>query len=177
MRRSASAGRRGFTLIEVVVALTIMAIGAAVAIPAFLSLVREDDLTSATRTVERLFRIARDSAIHGGTPVTVVMDSATGYVWLDTPPLVGGEVWASEWEENLSLFGSTSFLPPDDVSLETFGTILPIPAGVRLEISKARARFTFSPSGQAFADSLVLASVLGRRTVTLDSWTGDVVVR
>jgi len=81
--------RRGFTLVELVLVFAILAAGTAVAVPAFLGLVRQDDLTRATSTVRDLFRVARDSAIAGGTPVAVVVASVSGLVWLDTPPPVG----------------------------------------------------------------------------------------
>jgi prepilin-type N-terminal cleavage/methylation domain-containing protein len=132
----------GFSLVEMIVVLGIVSLSAAVAVPAFREWAREDDLTIATRRVEALFRVARDSAIRGGMPVTVVIDSVTSLVWVDTAK----------------------------VGIE-------LPSTVRLELSAARARFTFAPGGAAFADSLVLRTPLARRLVTLDPWTSDVVVR
>lgn len=136
----------------------ILALGTALAVPAFLSLVQDDDLTRATRAVESLFRIARDSAIAGGRPVTVVIDSVTGSVWLDVVRRPG---------EGLE---GVDEGPLDVASLD-------LPGAVRFEVPAARTRFTFAPSGQAFGEHVLLASPLGRRVVTLDRWTGDVVVR
>ena len=79
----------GFTLIEVVMALFIVSLAVAGAVPAYRSLGEVDDLTQATRRVETLFRLARDSAIRSGLPVTVVIDSIDGLVWIDTVEPLG----------------------------------------------------------------------------------------
>jgi hypothetical protein len=151
-------------------------------------------LTIATRPLRNVCKIARDSAIAGGTPVTVVVDSISGLVWLDTPPRVGEASWAaaqaaaspsSLFESGTSgpvAFGSGSSTLQggrfvDANSITTFGTELNLPGSVRMVVPSARARFTFSPGGQAFSDSLVLIAPSGRRTVTLDIGTGDVRVR
>lgn len=152
------ARRRGFTLVEMVMAFGILALGTALAVPAFMRMVQEDDLTRATRSVESLFRIARDSAIAAGRPVTVVVDSVSGLVWLDVPRRPGEE-----------LEGALT-RPLDVASLELPGT-------VRMEVPAARTRFTFAASGQAFGEHILLSSPLGSRLVTLDRWTGDVLLR
>jgi len=70
--------RAGITLLELVAALLIISLAVGVAVPAFLSLGRTDDLTAATRRVETLFRLARDSAISSGllARVRAVQDRA-----------------------------------------------------------------------------------------------------
>jgi len=173
-------GRRGITLLELVMALAIISLAVAVAVPAFLSLSREDDLTKATRRVETLFRLARDSAISSGLPVTVVIDSVTELVWVDTPKriLLGSqapvEVSISLFEEadvetNLALLGGADAL----VALEP-GQDLGLPDGVAMELPRARSRFTFEPTGAALADTLLLTGPFGVRAVSIDPWTGDV---
>ena len=173
-------GRRtGMTLLELTVALLILSLAVAVAVPAFLSLGREDDLTRATRRVETLFRLARDSAIHSGLPVTVVLDSVTGLVWVDTPrrPRLGSE---NQPEEDVSLFDdptwdmAAALVGGDEVDVLEPGAPIGIPPAIRLELPRARTRFTFEPSGAALADTLVLVGPLGARVVTVDPWTGDV---
>jgi prepilin-type N-terminal cleavage/methylation domain-containing protein len=175
-RRSANSG---FTLIEVAVVLGILALMAAVAVPAFRALVQEDDMTAATHRVEALFRLARDSAIRGGQPVTVVVDSVSGNVWLDTPTRtsVAADTVPRAAGSSLRLGsgingGGMDGRAANDVPVMQ-GESLELPPAVRLELTRARARFTFAPGGSAFADSLVLRTVLESRTITVDRWTGD----
>jgi prepilin-type N-terminal cleavage/methylation domain-containing protein len=174
--------RRGFTLVEVVVVLGILALVAAFTVPAFLRDVEPDDMTRAERRVEALFRLARDSAIRGGVPVTVVIDSVSGRVWLDVPPspsvidsltdlaTIAG-VGTIGVGTRISLGGKTR-----DEAVDV-GESLELPQSIRLHLSRARARFTFSPGGSAFADSLVLFGRSDSVLVTVDPWTADAVFR
>jgi len=173
--------RRGFTLLEVVIVMLILAIMSAVAVPAFKSLFEEDDLTSATHRVEALFRLARDSAIRGGQPVTVVIDSVSGFIWLDTPNVIpASDTATAAWSE-ASAFGR---LPGgalaagvgDPKEYVRPGEPLGLPSSVELVLTRARARFTFAPGGSAFADTLVLRTGLEARVVTVNRWTGDAIV-
>jgi len=181
-RRSVrSSAEDGFTLIEMAVVVIVLAVGAAVAVPAWRAGAVPDDITRATAVVDDLFRIARDSAIASGRAVTVVVDSVTSSVWMEVEPRPGG-------------FGFDAPVAPERVAGEVRGTAalhrrsrfdptpigatrLPLPESIRLEVPRARSRFTFSPGGQAFSDSLVLSGISGRRTLTLDLGTGDVVSR
>ncbi len=164
-------------------ALTIIALAVAVAVPAFLGLGRQDDLTLATRRVETLFRLARDSAISSGLPVTVVIDSVSELVWIDTPKRIhlGSQ---PDTEAPVSLFDEEK----DELSLGLLGGkgilegLVPgepigLPKGVRMELPRARSRFTFEPTGAALADTLLLTGAFGVRAVSIDPWTGDVRVR
>ena len=54
------------------------------------------------------------------------------------------------------------------------GEPLGLPDGVRMELPRARARFTFEPTGAALADTLLLTGPFGVRAVSIDAWTGDV---
>jgi prepilin-type N-terminal cleavage/methylation domain-containing protein len=175
--------RRGITLLELVVALLIISLAVAVAVPAFLNLGREDDLALATRRVETLFRLARDSAISSGLPVTVVIDSVTELVWIDTPKriLLGSQTPAqaplslfddSDANTNLALLGGERVLE----GLKP-GEPLGLPDGVAMELPRARTRFTFQPTGAALADTMLLTGSFGIRAVSIDPWTGDVRVR
>ena len=46
-----------------------------------------------------------------------------------------------------------------------------------MELPRARARFTFEPTGAALADTLLLSGPFATRVVTVNPWTGDVTVR
>ncbi len=185
MRTGRRASRRtgglaGITLLELVMALTIIALAVGVAVPAFLGLARRDDLTMATQRVQTLFRLARDSAISSGLAVTVVIDSVSELVWIDTPTRIRlGSIDVPE--APVSLFDDST--DPIDLALlggqEILEALVPgeplgLPEGVRMELPRARARFTFEPTGAALADTLLLTGSFGVRAVTIDAWTGDV---
>ncbi len=190
--RLGAGSRRGITLLELVVALLIISLAVAVAVPAYLNLGRQDDLARATRRVETLFRLARDSAIRSGLPVTVVIDSVAGLVWMDTPLRIQlgsqdePEPRPSLFDRRPGEFGASSgdaaatlaFLGGERAMEEVKpGEPLGLPPGVRMELPRARARFTFQPSGGALADTLLLTGAFGVRVVTIDPWTGDVRIR
>lgn len=178
--RSAFRRREGITLLELVMALTIISLAVAVAVPAFLSLGRRDELTRASQRVQALFRLARDSAISSGLPVTVVIDSVSELVWIDTPKRIQLGSQAGP-EAPVSLFDDTTeavdlaLLGGEEI-LEALvpGQPIGLPEGVRMELPRARARFTFEPTGAALADTLLLTGPFGIRAVTIDAWTGDV---
>ena len=167
--------RSGFTLVEVGVVLVILSLMAAVAVPAFRRMVQPDELRDAVGRVEALFRLARDSAITSGRAVTVVIDSVTGHVWLDSPRESADSLLPPERYDPFSPAFRLSALPRREEAVDT-GQALDLPPSVRLELSHARAKFTFEPGGNAFADSLVLRTSTAAVLVTADYWTGDAVV-
>jgi prepilin-type N-terminal cleavage/methylation domain-containing protein len=162
MMSSRSGNRPAFTLVELTVVLIILALMGALAVPAFQRWVQEDDVTVAIRRVEALFKIARDSAVNSGTPVTVWIDSATSNVWL----VSAAPDTASVDSVRQRRAGEVALTP---------GEPMPLPEAVHIELTKARARFRFAASGAVFADSLVLRTVTDSLLITLNPWTGDVV--
>ena len=164
MTRHKRHNRSGFTIIELIVVMVILAVMTSLAVPAFRSWVDEDDLTVATRRIDTLFRLARDSAVRSGTPMTVWIDSASARVWL--VPVI---------------LDSAATAPPvtragrSEVTALGAGEDIGFPASIHLQLSRARASFRFAPSGAVFADTLVLATAAASRRITLNPWTGDVV--
>lgn len=159
--------RGGFTLVEMVVVLLILAVAAAVTVPALLEPRQEEELDAATRRIETLFRLARDSAARAGVPVTLTVDSVTGGVWLE-PERVRSDVV----ERATSL---TSRLQPPRSGASMAGPAgesLELPATVRLELTAARARFTFAHGGASFGDTVLLRRGAAVRVITLDPWSG-----
>jgi prepilin-type N-terminal cleavage/methylation domain-containing protein len=157
-----SGNENGFTLVEMTVVILILAVMGAVAVPAFRNWVQEDDLTVATRRVESLFKLARDSAVYSGSSITVWIDSTTSSVWL-----------VGEGADTAAVDTIRS-RRPGEITV-TPGESLELPPGVRIELTHARARFRFAASGAVFADSLTLVTPYGSRLLTLNTWTGDVV--
>jgi prepilin-type N-terminal cleavage/methylation domain-containing protein len=180
-------GRRGFTLIEILVSLLILAVMGAVVAPAFLSERDPPDMVDAEGRLDALFRMARDSAVRSATPVTLVLDSASGLVWLDARGRLSAELppapdAASEGALRTDgAFGGGSTLGRTNLGGAT-GTRLPgqgepldLPASVSMELFQARAHFTFSPSGAVAGDSILLRGPSGEiRFLTLDPWSGRV---
>jgi type II secretion system protein H len=84
-------GRRGFTLLEVMVVLLILSVLGVVAVPALQGPPREPALDEGAGRVEALFRMARNEAVRSGRAVTVVLDSTSALAWVDTRDRVDGE--------------------------------------------------------------------------------------
>lgn len=171
--------RSGFTLIEIIVVLAIVAISAGLAAPAFRSLFQRDDLSEATHTFETLFAFARDSAIHSGIPVTVLVDSASGKVWLDSPaPDIDPDTMPQAAPGGAIGSQTMRAMRPGTQRMDEVddGEPLDLPASVRIELTRARAKFTFEPGGLAFSDTLVLRTTTGQHVLVLNRWTGDVIV-
>lgn len=189
--------RPGFTIIEVVVVMLILTVATAITIPALLPPPADDDLTAATRKIDLLFGIARDSAARSGGYVTVMIDSATGGVWLLSDADPDGSfapTSGSFGARRTSQSGSTA--DRDGVSAMSRGADvrgritnvagadrdsragepLDLPSSVRLELSKARAQFRFSATGAAYADSLLLRTSSGTHLVTIDPWNGHAIL-
>jgi prepilin-type N-terminal cleavage/methylation domain-containing protein len=178
---SGARARAGFTLLEIMAVLVIIAFASALAVPAFRKFVNEDDMTKATRRIEALFRVARDSAVRSGTPVTVVIDSVSNKVWFDvaTPAVLDSE-YAQPGEASSSNRSVTMGRGPR-LSVSAADHVVPgedlgLPESVTLQVTRARARFEFAPSGAAFPDTLFLRWTLGERAITVHRWTGDVLV-
>lgn len=189
----AGAARRspaGWTLIELVVTLLVLALGAAVALPAFRSLGGEEDgLVVATRRVGALLTLARDSAIRAGVQVTVVIDSVDARVWIDARE-PEGTVWEAPETSGAGLARSGLASTRLTVTPLRAGAtrsardaarpadaVLELPAGVQLVLPTARARFTFQPSGAFDGDSVVLRRGAEARIIAPSPWNGDVRVR
>lgn len=62
---------RGFTLVELIVTLALVAILLGIALPSFSGVVRENRLTTATNRLSRVISLARSAAIEHGQSVTV----------------------------------------------------------------------------------------------------------
>lgn len=161
--RVGPAVRAGFTLVELVVVLLLVAVATAVTVPAFLEEPQRDDLAIATERIDLLLRLGRDSAVRAGQPVTVSIDSITGTAWLVT----GREDEQPSDGSTVRRAGALHVVP---------GQSLDLPPSVRLQVASARARFRFIPGGVSFGDTIVLHAGTAARTITVNPWTGDALV-
>ena len=82
-------GRRGVTVIEMVVVIALMGIMAGVVVPSIVSPERRITSQSAVDRVEALLRFARATAIGRARRVNLVIDPASNRFWLDLPDTAG----------------------------------------------------------------------------------------
>lgn len=61
----------GFTLLELMIAVTVLAIGMSIAVPSFTDIIRRNRLTTQTNNLMSALAIARSEAVKRGTSVTV----------------------------------------------------------------------------------------------------------
>ena len=203
MRLRRSTSRAGFTLIEILVSLLIIAVMAAVAAPAFLREPAPPDMDDAQARMEALFRMARDSAVRSATPVTVVLDSLSGLVWFDARTRLAADLPVTQDAPDTNGQRPSGVNADGSIRLRTQGTFgggstlgaglagvgaglrpvengqsLELPATVTLELYQARTSFTFAPSGSVVGDSLKLKGRGGEeRLITVDPWNGRLRVR
>ncbi|HMP90003.1 MAG TPA: prepilin-type N-terminal cleavage/methylation domain-containing protein [Kiritimatiellia bacterium] len=70
-------GRRGFTLIEVLVVVVIAALAAGIALPGFIRTMRGAQLRTASRTVLMAHKYARSTAVLRQVPMAILLDRET----------------------------------------------------------------------------------------------------
>lgn len=139
--------RRGFTLVEMLVVIVILAIVSAVTIPAFRSN-SDDQLANAVRVITTLMQRSRQTAIERGENVTLVVDAEHARYWA----VVHGTSRAD--------------------SVVSYGAI-EMSSGATLSSDALRSRFLFEPSGSASGPSLVVKVDSRAAVIALDRWTGD----
>ena len=164
---------RGFTLMEVIVTLVVLAIAAAAAIPAFLGATRVGEMDRAVGAFEAVFRLARDSAVLTARPVLVTVDSATGAVWMETARATALDGSAATAGDGIG--GSFRRMGIASASAPGRRLDLELPGGVEVITTGARAAFRFAPTGAVDADTFGLRDATGRvRPLVLDRWSGHV---
>ena len=149
-------GRRAHTLTEMLVVLAILGVMAGAVVPALLPTRDEDEVTRTARTLVELLHRSRASAAELGAAVTLVIDPATGRVWMsagDDTPLV-------EYVEAESL-------------TESLSRARHAGRAVAIAAVGPRVRWTFAPSGPAFGEPVLVHDATRGVVVGVDCWTGE----
>ncbi|MBC7807667.1 MAG: type II secretion system protein [Akkermansiaceae bacterium] len=119
--RTSAGRRRGYTLIEMIVVITILALMAALIIPNFLAMKRSRDIRDAEAALIRLPAEARIEAQRSGSPVTIRVEG-----------------------EGLVLDRSATAEEPDPVEVKR----LKLPDGIRLDAARSGTETTDLSSWQ-----------------------------
>ncbi len=157
-RRAAQAG---FTLIEMIVTLTILALATSLVLPSLDSGLPRWRLSGAVRDIATLLKFARNQSVASMRPLHVVLDKSRNLYWLDNAdaPVTGDPSQAGR--RNIRLYNL-----PDDVS---FGEL----AGGVVPVDHERSRILFFPRGSSSGGEVHLQDKKGRGyTITVDSVTG-----
>lgn len=147
-RRACRRTRSGFSLLEVVVVLTILGVVAGVTAPALRNAVRKDDLATSADEVVSLIDRTRRTASDFATRATLVIDVESARYWV----LVG----APSGERTVA------------------GGTMALAAGAKLVAREPRVTFAFDASGRAFASDLAVEVNGVARALIVDPWRGDV---
>lgn len=139
--------RRGFTLWELVLVLTLLSVVTGLALPAFTSFGADHEAQPVDRIL-RLLRSSRRLAITQGSMVSLVIDPTSHRYRVDTIGAMGGRGTVID-------------------------TTLALEAGTTLSADSARVHYLFYPTGAAIADSLRVQTNGSPLVVVVDPWGGE----
>ena len=140
---------RGHTLWEMLLALALLGVIAAIVAPSIgvaRAAARESDVARTTRDLVDALTQTRLTALERGTPMELVLEPATGRVWVLSRTVN---------DQRVSATGQ-----------------LELPAGASLLADSARVRFSFGAAGTASGGAVVIRGAADERRVTVDPWTG-----
>jgi prepilin-type N-terminal cleavage/methylation domain-containing protein len=140
--------RRGFSLLEVVVVLTILGVVAGVTAPALRDAARKDDLKASAGEIVSLVGRTRRTASDYATRATLTIDVESARYWV--------------------FIGTTSG------ERSVAGGTIPLAAGAELIARESRVTFVFDASGKAFATDLAVRLNGTTAPIIVDPWRGDV---
>ncbi|SER48575.1 MULTISPECIES: GspH/FimT family pseudopilin [Halopseudomonas] len=141
---------KGFTLIELMVILTILAVVALIAVPSFTTLIRDNRTEAQAETLNALFQFARSEAVIRKIDTFVVIDPSKGEI----------EVFASSVHGDLL---RTSSFDPTIISLDVSATT----AGYRPNGTTTVPGFEAVLCGDGNVDNARLVTIAGSGTTTL----------
>lgn len=139
--------REGFTLVEMLIVIVILAVVSAVTVPAFRSN-PDDEITTSANVLTTLMQRSRQTAVERGQTVKLVVDAQNVRYWATL--LSTGQ--------------------PD--SLLSYGS-LELASGATIKSDESRPSYVFAPSGAASGGPLEVRLDSRAAVITLNQWTGD----
>jgi prepilin-type N-terminal cleavage/methylation domain-containing protein len=191
--------RKGLTLLELIVVMTLLVLLAFVATPSFIGATRSAQLRTATQQLVAVFRYARAKAIAIGRPVLVELNRSERRVrvllpaevvqnqLVPTMPTVGGQSSASDvelsdeewWQlagERLETLNPNAFAPdPSPMGKErTLPEGVEIASVTDLTTGDELNLLAFYPDGSASGVRIVLQGPTGEMALEIAPLTGQV---
>lgn len=158
-------GQRGFTLIEMVVLVVIMAVLSSIAVPTYNHFKARMEFTAAVQGVVQLFAYARDTAIHNDADCSVRYDAQSGafVVTVEQPPVLNDlpTALADTADASQPLPEPRTMALGDNVQAGNFAVqSVDDPTGT-INQTGAAPTIVFRPDGTSDAAQFTLASVDG----------------
>jgi type IV fimbrial biogenesis protein FimT len=143
----------GFTLVELMVVITVFAILLAIALPSFNTLIMNNRLATVSSEVQGTLALARAEAVTRRQPVAVCPSADAGAT---TDPPVCASTWASAGQGGLVVFADTGDTPGTPAAGKTLRRIQFGNAALKVTASNliscdGKPCVRFAPSGQAQA--------------------------
>lgn len=153
MRKDAPGTCPGFTLVELMATLAVVAILASLALPGFRQLLERQRTASAMHGLTVQLALARTTAIMSRTPVTLCPTRGGGLC-------SGSADWSSGWLLYRDPQRRTQPRSPDDILREE---LRPVHDSIRILSSGGRVRVRYQPDGRAAGANLTLRVCGGDR--------------
>jgi type IV fimbrial biogenesis protein FimT len=112
-RSAQGRAERGFTIVELMIVLLILAILATIAIPSFRDFIGNSKVTGATNDLVTAINVARSSALQRATPVSVCASA-------DQANCSGSTNWATGWIAFTDGAGAAGTLDGSDLLLQSW---------------------------------------------------------
>ena len=129
------ASLRGFTLIELMVSVSVTSILAAIAVPNFSEFIVQMRVDNEISQLHRMLLMTRNAAINSGQKAIIC-------------PLDNAFQCTSQWQNELSVFVDINDNKKFDANEKVISIRAAINAGDKLIYGKGRNKITFKPTGQ-----------------------------
>jgi type IV fimbrial biogenesis protein FimT len=140
--RHPRAAQRGVTLLELMVALSVLGVLLAIGVPAYTNITRENQIAAQSSTLMQAIILARSEALKRGLRVSVC-PIANG----DSSACLTANDWAGGWMIFEDDFGGAGTVDAGDRTLQVF----PPAPGIQITTTTASAAVVFLPTAAAQA--------------------------